>query len=111
MQDGDGFLSAEELAAGLEDSDAFANVEDIMQVGPVPTAPLGLQHVRKCAHRSTSATLLPQPGDESPLLPIASHRCAAQDWPDSHELLQRAGDLSAPGGQISLRWWGLPSAS
>lgn len=31
-QDGDGFLSAEELAKGLKDCDIFANVDDIMQV-------------------------------------------------------------------------------
>lgn len=32
LQDGDGFLTAEELATGLKDCDIFANVDDIMQV-------------------------------------------------------------------------------
>ncbi len=31
-QDGDGFLTAEELTKGLKDCDIFANVDDIMQV-------------------------------------------------------------------------------
>lgn len=32
LQDGDGYLTAEELAKGLKDCDIFANVDDIMQV-------------------------------------------------------------------------------
>jgi hypothetical protein len=32
LQDGDGFLTAEELTKGLKDCDIFANVDDIMQV-------------------------------------------------------------------------------
>lgn len=31
-QDGDGYLTAEELTKGLKDCDIFANVSDIMQV-------------------------------------------------------------------------------